>query len=113
MLFKKPVLCFSVPVSFLGIIKSSLVFLLCRDACPGTLWTSSNQRYFWIDLTAGPVTYGPSESGEGRVLSHSIPRVEHYNEAWRSKAMIPDISALIFSGTKVCMPSVLLNAHQT
>lgn len=57
------------------------------------------------------MNYGPSESGEGRVLSHSIPRVEHYNEAWRSKAMVPDIAALVFSGTKVCILMVAIHVY--
>lgn len=41
--------------------------------CPGTLWVAKD-HYAWVDLTAGPVTYGPRTSGEGLVWE-SLPRI--------------------------------------
>ena len=33
------------------------------------------QRYIWIDLTAGPVSYGPQTSGEGIMTEFSLPHL--------------------------------------
>eukprot|EP00793_Prasinoderma_coloniale_P006563 PRCOL_00001393-RA len=41
--------------------------------CDGTLY-ASRERYAWIDLTAGPVHYGPAGVGEGVVLPDTLPR---------------------------------------
>lgn len=43
------------------------------SGCPGTLWTGK-EHYAWVDLTAGPVSYGPRTAGEGLVWE-SLPRV--------------------------------------
>ncbi len=32
----------------------------------------------WVDLTAGPVSYGPRMFGEGGVTEHSFPRVASF-----------------------------------
>lgn len=54
------------------------------SGCVGQLWTGddsvsnvsvANGRYAWFDLTAGPVSYGPSDGGEGAVHAGSFPRV--------------------------------------
>lgn len=36
------------------------------------------QRYGWVDITAGPVMYGPERSGRGLVLESSFPGVERH-----------------------------------
>jgi hypothetical protein len=41
------------------------------------MW-AGQQRYMWIDLTAGPLLYGPHTSGEGLVSEFSIPRLDNY-----------------------------------
>jgi hypothetical protein len=48
--------------------------------CPVTRWLGSGEdgkaeRYLWIDLSAGPVAYGPGSLGEGVVTEHSLPSV--------------------------------------
>ena len=44
-------------------------------ACALTKWVGVEERYAWIDLSAGPVAYGAATSGEGVVTEHSMPRV--------------------------------------
>ena len=48
-----------------------------RRACGTTMW-AGQQRYMWIDLTAGPLLYGPHTSGEGLVSEYSIPRLDNF-----------------------------------
>ena len=48
-----------------------------RHTCGTTMW-AGQQRYMWIDLTAGPLLYGPHTSGEGLVSEFSIPRLDNY-----------------------------------
>ncbi len=43
--------------------------------CPTTKWLGGRDRYIWVDLTAGPVAYGPATAGEGVVTEHSMPSV--------------------------------------
>ena len=43
-------------------------------ACPLTRWVG-RERYLWVDLTAGPVAYGPSSSAGDVVTSHTLPSV--------------------------------------
>lgn len=45
--------------------------------CPTVSWLGDGQsRYTWIDLTAGPISYGPRTAGQGIVTELSLPRVE-------------------------------------
>jgi hypothetical protein len=49
-------------------------------SCPLTHWVGvadegKVERYLWIDLSAGPVAYGPSASGDGVVTDHALPSV--------------------------------------
>ncbi|KAK9682427.1 hypothetical protein RND81_10G072900 [Saponaria officinalis] len=69
--------------------------------CLGTVWTGKD-RYLWIDLSAGPVDYGPALSGDGVLprgefhplaALHGKPKVE--------KAVIADIASLIYSAYRV------------
>jgi hypothetical protein len=48
-----------------------------RRPCGSTMW-AGQQRYMWIDLTAGPLLYGPHTSGEGLVSEFSIPRLDNF-----------------------------------
>jgi len=48
-----------------------------RRPC-GTMMWAGQQRYMWIDLTAGPVLYGPHTSGEGLISEFSIPRLDNF-----------------------------------
>ena len=70
------------------------------SGCVGQLWTgddaaggsSSGGRYAWFDLTAGPVSYGPSDGGEGAV--HALPRV-HAAHARRPDQLAVAIAGLL------------------
>jgi hypothetical protein len=47
-----------------------------RFGCPGTLWVGRG-RYAWVDLTAGPVSYGPRSATrltDGVVTPDTFPR---------------------------------------
>jgi hypothetical protein len=48
-----------------------------RHGCGASMW-AGQQRYMWIDLTAGPLLYGPHTSGEGLVSEFTIPRLDNY-----------------------------------
>jgi len=42
--------------------------------CPTVKWVGI-ERYLWVDLSAGPLAYGPATHGLGVVTEHSLPRV--------------------------------------
>mmetsp|Transcript_30649 Transcript_30649/g.99669 ORF Transcript_30649/g.99669 Transcript_30649/m.99669 type:complete len:682 (+) Transcript_30649:61-2106(+) len=44
-----------------------------RSRCDSTVFVGA-ERYVWIDLTAGPVSYGPYMRGEGLVTDTTLPR---------------------------------------
>ena len=46
--------------------------------CGTTMWSGTEQRYMWIDLTAGPLTYGPRTSGEGLVSPFTVPHLNNF-----------------------------------
>ncbi|CAI7809431.1 unnamed protein product, partial [Closterium sp. NIES-54] len=46
--------------------------------CPGT--TFHDERYVWVDLTAGPVSYGPAWEGQGGVTPAAYLRAEQYSK---------------------------------
>jgi hypothetical protein len=72
----------------------------CRSSCAGTLWAAS-RPYVWVDLTAGPVHYGPGPGHRGQVLDHSLPSLRHLNRATLKWAALPDLAALAFSAVQV------------
>lgn len=76
----------------------------------------------WIDLSAGeilireacqisstgPLKYGPRQVGSGQVMEHSFPRLENYPDRLRSKAIVPDLAAMLYSATQVRFAQVIL-----
>eukprot|EP00879_Flechtneria_rotunda_P007305 GHRR01007663.1.p1 GENE.GHRR01007663.1~~GHRR01007663.1.p1 ORF type:complete len:735 (+),score=144.94 GHRR01007663.1:731-2935(+) len=66
------------------------------DSCPGSLWVS-HKRYAWLDLSANLTFYGPGPGGRGQVFTHSVPVVKHYKKDVVSKAILPDLAALVWS----------------
>lgn len=71
--------------------------------CSGTIWTGE-KRYLWIDLSAGPVDYGPALSGDG-----VLPRGEfhpmsglHYGVK-SQKSVLADVASLVWSAYKVLL----------
>lgn len=43
-------------------------------ACAISSWVA-RERYAWLDVSAGPVSFGPATAGAGHVLSATLPRV--------------------------------------
>ena len=62
------------------------------SGCPGTLWVSK-EHYAWVDLTAGPVSYGPRTSGEGLVWE-SLPRVTDVHRRRPASLVVPLVGLL-------------------
>jgi hypothetical protein len=60
-----------------------------RFGCPGTLWVGRG-RYAWVDLTAGPVSYGPRSGArvsDGVVTPDTFPRpAGPFSELLRAEA---------------------------
>lgn len=46
-----------------------------RPQCEAVVWASTH-RFAFLDLTAGPVTYGPQASGDGIFAESSLPRLD-------------------------------------
>lgn len=69
-------------------------------SCPGPLWVSTSRPYAWIDLSAGPLAYGPLRAGQGQVFVHSVPHVAHFKERAVATAMAPELAALAASAVQ-------------
>eukprot|EP01025_Chloroclados_australasicus_P056483 TRINITY_DN6986_c0_g1_i1.p1 TRINITY_DN6986_c0_g1~~TRINITY_DN6986_c0_g1_i1.p1 ORF type:complete len:691 (+),score=80.36 TRINITY_DN6986_c0_g1_i1:89-2161(+) len=80
------------------------------EACPGNFWVDGDMSYMWVDLTAFPVTYGPSGKGEGKVLPHSFPRIQNYKQNVAKLGLMTDIANMVLSAAKqmVATPIQLL-----
>ncbi|XP_047161865.1 uncharacterized protein LOC124831790 [Vigna umbellata] len=69
--------------------------------CSGTFFTSGD-RYFWIDLRAGPVDYGPAISGDGVIPRGEFhPLAAVHGRPKSSKAFAADLASLIWSAYNV------------
>ncbi|XP_004489377.1 uncharacterized protein [Cicer arietinum] len=69
--------------------------------CLGTFWTSKN-RYFWIDLSAGPVDYGPAISGDGLIPKGEFhPFATLHGRPKSQKAFAADLASLVRSAYQV------------
>ncbi|KAK7271742.1 hypothetical protein RJT34_27889 [Clitoria ternatea] len=65
--------------------------------CSGTFWTSG-YRYFWIDLGAGPVDYGPAISGDGVIPRGEFhPLATLHGRPKSQKAFAADLASLVWS----------------
>lgn len=53
------------------------------DGAPTQAWVSEG-RYTVVDLSAGPVVYGPSDVGEGAVTAASLPRLGKFHNKLRT-----------------------------
>ncbi|KAK1298267.1 hypothetical protein QJS10_CPB14g01376 [Acorus calamus] len=76
--------------------------------CLGTLYTS-DRRYLWVDLTAGPVNYGPALSGDGllpRGESHPLASLQH-DRPRSERSVIADVASLVVSAyNSLLVPSL-------
>ena len=74
-------------------------------SCAGNL-LQGKERYAWIDLSAGPVFFGPVLNGEGIVQSVTAPRLMGHGQDHRN-AFLVDIVTMINVATKMLLvPSI-------
>lgn len=78
----------------------------------GTIWTGK-ERYFWIDLGAGPVDYGPALSGDGVLPKGEFhPLAAVHGRPKSQKALLADLASLIHSAYQVLVvPSLRIPVH--
>ncbi|GAU47545.1 hypothetical protein TSUD_284120 [Trifolium subterraneum] len=69
--------------------------------CLGTFWTSKN-RYFWIDLSAGGVDYGPAISGDGLIPKGEFhPFATLHGRPKSNRAFAADLASIVWSAYQV------------
>lgn len=80
--------------------------------CLGSIWTG-NDRYIWVDLTAGPVEYGPALSGEGLLpRGNAHPLATLHSNRQGQKAFIADLASLVWSATQMLLaPPLRVPVH--
>ncbi|CAK7323054.1 unnamed protein product [Dovyalis caffra] len=80
--------------------------------CLGTIWTGK-ERYLWIDLSAGPVDYGPALSGDGVLPRGEFhPLAAMHGRPKSQKALLADLASLIWSAYQVLLvPSLRIPVH--
>ncbi|XP_023772934.1 uncharacterized protein LOC111921588 [Lactuca sativa] len=71
--------------------------------CSGSIWTGKD-RYLWIDLSAGPVDYGPALSGDGVLPRGEFhPLTALHGRPKSQKALLADMASLVWSAYKVLL----------
>ncbi|KAL8261686.1 hypothetical protein R6Q59_025735 [Mikania micrantha] len=71
--------------------------------CSGSVWTGK-ERYLWIDLSAGPVDYGPALSGDGLLPRGEFhPLTALHGRPKSQKAILADMAFLIWSTYKMLL----------
>uniref|UniRef100_A0A6M2EYV8 DUF7906 domain-containing protein n=1 Tax=Populus davidiana TaxID=266767 RepID=A0A6M2EYV8_9ROSI len=80
--------------------------------CLGTIWTGK-ERYLWIDLSAGPVDYGPALSGDGVLPRGEFhPLAAMHGRPKSQKALLADLASLIWNAYQVLLvPSLRIPVH--
>ncbi|CAI0453537.1 unnamed protein product [Linum tenue] len=80
--------------------------------CSGTIWTGK-ERYLWIDLSAGPVDYGPALSGDGVLPRGEFhPLATMHGRPKSQKALLSDLASLVWSAYQVLLvPSLRIPVH--
>ena len=80
--------------------------------CLGTIWTGK-ERYLWIDLSAGPVDYGPAISGDGVLPRGEFhPLTAMHGRPKSHKALLADLASLIWNAYQVLLvPSLRIPVH--
>eukprot|EP00808_Paulinella_micropora_P025444 g2189.t1 len=56
------------------------------DDCSVVSWLGSDDRYAWLDLSAGPLVMGPATTGEGLVTSNTLPLISPLDLSSRSQS---------------------------
>ncbi|CAM9774654.1 unnamed protein product, partial [Discosporangium mesarthrocarpum] len=87
--------------------ESGVVGALPPAACPFIGWVGDRERYVWLDLRAGPVSWGPRTRAQGVVFPGTLPDVRaaaaapaaaSRGGAWAGAGMAllyPDLAAVV------------------
>ncbi|XP_010502941.1 PREDICTED: uncharacterized protein LOC104780160 [Camelina sativa] len=80
--------------------------------CLGSVWTGK-ERYLWIDLSAGPVDYGPALSGDGVLPRGEFhPLAALHGRPKSEKALLADLASLVYNAYQVLIvPSLRVPVH--
>ncbi|KAF3333475.1 hypothetical protein FCM35_KLT01166 [Carex littledalei] len=80
--------------------------------CFGTVW-AGKERYIWIDLSAGPVNYGPALSGEGLLPKGEFhPLATLHGRPKSERSLISDLASLVLSAYKTMLvPSLRIPVY--
>ncbi|CAM9716905.1 unnamed protein product, partial [Phaeothamnion confervicola] len=78
------------------------------------------RRYAWLDLSAGPLSWGLRLRGDGVITHRSLPNVDHYVAATETALLAPALAALVrrttaqlFAPALVMSPGGFLPPPQT
>ncbi|GAV70258.1 hypothetical protein CFOL_v3_13756, partial [Cephalotus follicularis] len=80
--------------------------------CLGSIWTGK-ERYIWVDLSAGPVDYGPALSGDGVLPRGEFhPLAAFHGRPKSQKALLADLASLVYSAYQVLVvPSLRIPVY--
>ncbi|KAF2553153.1 hypothetical protein F2Q68_00036556 [Brassica cretica] len=80
--------------------------------CLGSIWTGK-ERYLWIDLSAGPVDYGPALSGDGVLPRGEFhPLAALHGRPKSEKALLADVASLVYNAYQVLLvPSLRIPVY--
>ncbi|XP_010528320.1 PREDICTED: uncharacterized protein LOC104805448 [Tarenaya hassleriana] len=80
--------------------------------CSGSIWTGK-ERYLWIDLSAGPVDYGPALSGDGVLPRGEFhPLAAFHGRPKSQKALLADLASLVYNAYQVLIvPSLRIPVY--
>ncbi|KAJ4900930.1 hypothetical protein Rs2_14881 [Raphanus sativus] len=80
--------------------------------CLGSIWTGK-ERYLWIDLSAGPVDYGPALSGDGVLPRGEFhPLAAFHGRPKSEKALLADLASLVYNAYQVLLvPSLRIPVY--
>ena len=53
--------------------------------CPVARWVG-RERYMWVDLSAGPISYGPATAADDVVTDHSLPSIMQLSRRFSERA---------------------------
>lgn len=79
-------------------------------SCHGTFF-AGKERYIWVDLTAGPVSYGPMEEGEGLVTYDTFVQAQQFPRDQLRKAFLAHLVSLVAGATKYLISPSMYHAH--
>ena len=75
--------------------------------CPVARWVG-RERYMWVDLSAGPVSYGPATAADDVVTDHSLPSIMQLSRRFSeraelSKHLAVELAALTLSTARMLL----------